>query len=368
MSQDPAQSVLAAVRAELPGIAASATAVDRLGAVDPGVLARLAGAGYFALLQPISFGGLEADPNDHLTATRELSRACTSTGWLAGMFGAANWHLALFDARAQADVWESDPHALLCTSYAPTGRLEKVDGGYLLSGQWHHCTGVVHASWLMAGAIVIGPDGAAEDFLVALVPRRDYTIESNWNGAGLRGIGAGDVAITRALVPHHRAFGWVSPDQRAAMAPLFRLPQPTMYTHTGTAPLLGAAAGALDMCPPEEPRPLGRYAMTRADLDLSVLQMQRNLAELMDCARGGADPDDTLMLRSRRDQVVACERAIRAVRLAIRTVASDADHDVVHRLWRDVQTARIHAANNTEQVLTMYGRFAFGLSVDDLMW
>ena len=145
MSQDPAQSVLAAVRAELPGIAASATDVDRLGAVDPGVLGRLADAGYFGLLQPTSFGGLEADPDDYLTATRELSKACTSTGWLAGMFGVANWHLALFDVRAQGDVWESDPNALLSTSYAPTGRLEKVDGGYLMSGQWHHCTGVMHA-------------------------------------------------------------------------------------------------------------------------------------------------------------------------------------------------------------------------------
>ena len=96
--------------------------------------------------------------------------------------------------------------------------------------------------------------------------------------------------------------------------------------------------------------------------------MRRNLADLMDCARDSADPDGTLILRSRRDQVVACERAARAVRIAIRTVASDVDHDVVDRLWRDVQTARIHSANNTEQVLTMYGRFAFGLSVDDLMW
>lgn len=296
MSQNSAQRVLAAVRAELPGIAASATEVDRVGAVDPDVLSRLAEAGYFALLQPRPFGGLEAEPDDYLTSTRELSRACTSTGWLAGMFG------------------------------------------------------------------------AAEDFLVALVPRRDYAIEANWKGAGLRGIGAGDVAVTRALVPDHRTFGWASHDQRAALVPLFRLPQPTMYTHTGTAPLLGAAAGALDVCKPEEPTPLGRYAMVRADLDLSVLQMKRNLADLMDCARDGSDPDDTLILRSRRDQVVACERAIRAVRIAIRTVASDVDHDVVDRLWRDVQTARTHAANNTEQVLTMYGRFAFGLSVDDHMW
>ena len=54
---------------------------------DPHVIARLHDAGYFALLQPPSFGGLDAHPDDYLTATRELSAACMSTGWLAAWLG-----------------------------------------------------------------------------------------------------------------------------------------------------------------------------------------------------------------------------------------------------------------------------------------
>lgn len=356
-------SALTAIRALLPDISSRASDVDRTGAVDPEAVPRLQQAGLFAMLQPNEFSGTESEPSDYLTAIREISAACTSTGWLAGQLSVNQWHIALFDEHAQRDVWGRDSGALVCASYAPTGRLEKVADGYLLSGRWALCTGAQHASWLMAGAVLIGADGGAEDFLSVLVPRTDFRVESAWNGLGLRGIDSGDAIVAGVVVPTYRTFGWVSRDQRATLAPLFRLPQPTLYTHAGTAPLLGAALTALDACgtPADDLDPL---AMARADLELSDLQIRRNLADLMASARAGTEPDNDLILRSRRDQVAAAERAVRAVHTAQRY----RDDTLTDRLWRDVQTARIHVANNTEQVLTVVGRFAFGLPVDDIMW
>ncbi|ORW04453.1 acyl-CoA dehydrogenase family protein [Mycobacterium kyorinense] len=354
------ESALAAVRGLLPAIAESAADVDRNRAVDPGIIAALQDAGFFSMLQPTSFGGLEVEPDDYLAATREISAACMSTGWLAGMLGVSTWHLALFDKRAQHDVWDSDRRALVCASYAPTGRLERVNGGFRLSGHWSHCTGVDHAAWLMAGALVVGDDGAAQDFVVALVPRHDYAIEPNWNGLGLRGIGAHDVVVAGATVPGHRTFGWVTPDQRSRLAPLYRLPQPILYTHTGTAPVLGAALGVLAARRAKVRHPLSAVAMAEADLELSVLQMRRNVAELMACARLDAGPEEELMLRSRRDQVLAFERAMTAIRL----FEPDVDAELVERVWRDVRTAHMHVANDVERVLSVVGQFAFGLKVD----
>src|SRR3954464_3691697 len=88
-------SVQSSVRALLPEIAAAADDVDRTGAVQARVIAGLHAAGYFALLRPPSFGGLDAEPDDYLTATRELASACMSTGWLAGWLGVNNWGLAV---------------------------------------------------------------------------------------------------------------------------------------------------------------------------------------------------------------------------------------------------------------------------------
>ena len=368
MTDSAISSVLDSVRSLLPTIAAAATDVDRAGAVNPEVIGQLRETGYFSLLQPRAFGGLEADPDAYLTATRELSSACVSTGWLSGWLAMNNWGLSVRHPRVLEDIWGSDPATLLCSSYAPTGRLERADGGFRLSGRWTRCTGAHHATWLSAAALRVGPDGAAQDFMAVLVPRSDYVIETSWNGLGLRGIGADDVVVSSAFVPDHRAFSWLDLKLDSSVPPLDRLPQPTLYTLAGTMPLLGAAQRALADVSLEQMAARSPVAMAHTDIELSVLQIRRNVSDLMDCVRAGGYPDAALMLRTRRDQVMACERAVRAVRSMAQNSGRDAESGVTERIWRDVQTARMHVASNVEQVLSVAGRFALGLDVDDLIW
>lgn len=355
--------VLTAVRPLLPVLEEAAAEVDRAAAVTPQCIGELRDTGVFAMLQPAAFGGLQAHPDDYLAVVRDVSTACTSTGWLTAMFAVNAWHLALFDPRAQHDVWGSDPRTLLSASYAPTGRLERTRDGYRLSGRWSRCTGVDHAAWSIVGALVVGADGAAEDFTVTLIPRCDYTIEKSWNGLGLRGIGAHDILADGAFVPEYRTFGWVSGQQRGTLDQLYRLPQPTLYTHSGTAPAMGAAGAVLAAHQPTAP--LSAFAMAQADLKLSARQMRRNLAELMDCARTDSEPGTELMLRTRRDQVMAFARSMDAVRL---NVERHRDTDGrIERVWRDLQTAQLHVANDVDRVLSSVGQFELGLQVDEFM-
>jgi len=352
--------VLSSVRDLLPEIAAAAADVDRTGVVDRAVIDRLHDAGYFALLQPPGSGGLDADPDVYLTATLELASACMSTGWLAGWLAVNNWGLSVRDVRVLQEIWGADPRALLCSSYAPTGRLERVPGGFRLSGRWARCTGAPYASWLSVAALKVGADGAAQDFMAVLVPRADYTVHHTWNGLGLCGIGADDVVVTDVFVPEYRAFSWLDMAPVPAVPALQRLPQPTLYTLAGTMPLLGAARRVLGES--------SDWAARRADVDLSVMQIRRNVAEQLDCVRGERYPDADLMLRTRRDQVMASDRALHAVGAVVDAPDPGADDALLERIWRDVQTARMHVASNVEQVLTVVGRHTVGIAVDDLMW
>jgi 3-hydroxy-9,10-secoandrosta-1,3,5(10)-triene-9,17-dione monooxygenase len=352
----------------LPELAAAAEEVDATGVVNPHVIARLHDAGYFALLQPPSFGGLDAHPDVYLTATRELSSACMSTGWLAGWLGVNNWGLSVRDERVLREIWGSDTRTLLCSSYAPTGRLEAADGGFWLTGRWSRCTGAHHASWSSVAALNVGPDGAAQDFMAVLLPRSDYVVEPTWNGLGLRGIGADDVVVTGAFVPEYRAFSWLDLAPDASVPALQRLPQPTLYTLAGTIPLLGAAQRMLDARAGDSDGPLSPVALARSDVELSVRQIHRDVGEQMECVRAGQYPDAELMLRTRRDQVMASDRAARAIGAIVADPGRGLDEALSERVWRDVQTARMHVASNVEQVLTVAGRFALGLDVDDLIW
>ena len=371
MSSPPTRSVLDAVRSLLPAIADAAADVDRHGAVHSDVIDALHHAGYFALLQSQAVGGLDADLEVYLAATRELSTACTSTGWLAGWLGVNSWGLSMRDPRVLGEIWGTDRRALLCSSYSPTGRLHRRDGGFWLSGRWSRCTGARHSSWLSAAALRVGADGAAQDFMAVLVPRADYVVEPTWNGLGLRGIGADDVVVAGAFVPDHRVFSWLHLDPEVSATALDRLPQPTVFTLAGTMPLLGAAQRAVQSVGGGAGRPaLSSIAMAATDIELSLLQIQRDVADLVRCVEEGGQPDSALVLRTRRDQVMACERAVGAVRAVVQDVDRHEvqDEALTERLWRDMQTARKHVSSNVEQVLSVAGRSALGLTVDDLIW
>ena len=49
--------------------------------------------GFFRLLQPVRFGGIEADPLTFLAAVRLIASACGSTGWVASVLGVHPWQL-----------------------------------------------------------------------------------------------------------------------------------------------------------------------------------------------------------------------------------------------------------------------------------
>jgi 3-hydroxy-9,10-secoandrosta-1,3,5(10)-triene-9,17-dione monooxygenase len=173
--------VLAAVKDLLPGIAARADQAEADRKIPAETIAELQEAGVFRMLQPQRWGGLEADPVEFYEVIRALAATCGSTGWVSSVVGVHPWQLALFPDQAQQDVWGEDSSTLVSSSYAPTGKLTKVDGGFQLSGRWSFSSGCDHCSWVLLGAMQLGEDGKPVDMFTILVPRSDYDIEDVWD-------------------------------------------------------------------------------------------------------------------------------------------------------------------------------------------
>src|SRR5215475_13180537 len=100
---DVEQAVVAGIRDLLP-VLREREAEDARDVPADSVKA-LTETGFFRLLQPVSYGGYEADPVTFLTAVRLIASACGSTGWVASVLGVHPWQLALFPPQAQDDVW-----------------------------------------------------------------------------------------------------------------------------------------------------------------------------------------------------------------------------------------------------------------------
>ncbi|MFI6650244.1 3-hydroxy-9,10-secoandrosta-1,3,5(10)-triene-9,17-dione monooxygenase oxygenase subunit [Streptomyces sp. NPDC050529] len=381
--------VLESVRALLPAIEKRAVTTDEARRIPDATIRELSGAGVFRMLQPTRFGGLESDPVDFYQVVREISAVCCSTGWVASVLGVHPWQLGLFPEQAQRDVWGEDPDTRISSSYAPVGRLTPVDGGYELAGRWSFSSGCEHASWALLGALVVGAQGRPVDFLTVLVPRSDYRIEDMWDVVGLRGTASNDVVVETAFVPAHRVLRNYEqaqlkvPGQQVNPGPLYRLPFGAIFTSAVTAPVLGAVSGGYASYVArmkERVRlslgggnfaedPFAQVAIARAasDIDATVLQMDRNMSELLELAAAGQEIPMELRLRTRRDQVRGTERAVAAIDLLFKTAGGNALRrgNPVERAWRDAHAGSVHVANDVERALAMYGRGAFGLTVED---
>jgi 3-hydroxy-9,10-secoandrosta-1,3,5(10)-triene-9,17-dione monooxygenase len=379
--------VISGVADLLPVLRERAQETEDARAVPADSVKALTEIGFFRLLQPARFGGLEADPVTFLTAVRLIASACGSTGWVASVVGVHPWQLALFPLQAQEEVWGADTNTRMSSSYAPTGRAEPVAGGHRLTGRWSFSSGCDHATWVLLGAIVPDADGVPADFRTFLLPASDYAIDDVWDTVGLRGTGSNDIVVSDAFVPEHRSlsfndvFRCVCPGQEANPAPLYRLPYGSLFSYAITTPIIGIASGAYEAHVAyqkervrasyvgqkawEDPHSQVRVAEAAADLDSAWLALERNMAELMGHARAGEKIPLPLRLRVRRDQVRGTGQAINAVDRLFENSGGRALRrgTPIQRFWRDAHAGRVHAINDPERALTMFGRGEFGLRI-----
>jgi 3-hydroxy-9,10-secoandrosta-1,3,5(10)-triene-9,17-dione monooxygenase len=387
LSENVGQAVVAAVGDLLPALRERAQETEDARVVPAESVKALAETGFFRLLQPARFGGLQADPLTFLTAVRMIASACGSTGWVSSVVGVHPWQLALFPLQAQEEVWGADSGTRMSSSYAPTGRAEAVPGGHQLSGRWSFSSGCDHATWALLGAIVLDADGNPADFRTFLLPASDYVIDNVWDTVGLRGTGSNDVVVAGAFVPEYRSLSFndvsrcVCPGQQANPAPLYRLPFGSVFSYAITTPIIGMATGAyaahveyqrervrasyVGQKASEDPFGQVRIAEAAADLDAAWLALEHNMTELMELARAGQRIPVSLRLRVRRDQVRGTGQAISAVDLLFENSGGRAlrTGTPIQRFWRDAHAGRVHAINDPERALSMFGRGEFGLQV-----
>src|SRR5262249_55418105 len=156
------EAVLDAVTELLPTLRDRAQEAEDARRISEETIKSLQETGFFKLLQPARYGGLEASPVDFYRGVRLIASACGSPGWVSSVLGVHPWQLALFDERAQDEVWGEDPTTLVSSSYAPMGRAKVVDGGFQFSGRWSFSSGCDHAQWVFLGGLVMGEDGPTD--------------------------------------------------------------------------------------------------------------------------------------------------------------------------------------------------------------
>ena len=132
--------------------------------------------GFFTMLLPKQWGGLERRPQEFFAEQVRIAEADMSTAWAGGIIAVHAFQLALMSEEAQREVYENDPNTLISSSYNPVGaRAEMCEGGFMLHGRWGWSSGSGHCTWALLGGVIPG-DG----YRTFLVPRSRYDIEDTW--------------------------------------------------------------------------------------------------------------------------------------------------------------------------------------------
>lgn len=387
---EAAQQVLDKIDALLPDLAQRAQSTEDARRVPEEVADLVEATGFFKLLQPSQWGGFEADPVTFYEAVRRLATACGSTGWVAGIVGVHNWHLALFSQQAQEDVWGEDPNVRISSSYAPMGMGEVVEGGYKVNGSWAWSSGCDIADWVVVGGPVI-KNGKPVDFVSFLIPRSDYNIKDVWNVVGLRGTGSNTIEVKDAFVPTHRMLSFramsmgEAPGLERNTAPVYKMPWGTIHPSTISTPIVGMAYGAYEAHvehqgkrvraayagekSKDDPFAKVRIAQAASDIDAAWRQLSGNLQAEYDHILAGEEVPMELRLAARRDQVRATGRAIDSIDLLFENSGAHAleNGTPIQRFWRDAHAGRVHAANDPERAYQAFGNGEFGIPIGDTM-
>lgn len=356
--------------AMLPALRARAMRTVAERCVPAQTIAEFHAAGFFRILQPKRWGGYEMHPNVFYEVQKIIARGCMSSGWVLGVVGGHPYQLALFPARAQEDVWGSDTTVLVSSSYQPVGKVERVEGGYRLSGHWGFSSGCDHCGWVLLGA-VIPPEkeGSAPDMRTFLVPRADYEIVDGWTVFGLQGTGSQDIVVKDAFVPEHRThksddgFHCQSPGQQENAAPLYRLPWAQVFLRLVSTSALGGALGALDAATQimrervstntgkqsrTDPFLLNALARGYAQVEEMEAVLRRNMDDLMGYARNGFEIPMQKRALFRYQSATVASRCADLVDALLPMLGGRAIYmsSPVVQYWLDLKAARAHVAND----------------------
>ncbi len=201
----------------------------------------------FSLMVPKSYGGHEADLDTFFDVVLTLSRADASMGWITGFYIEHNLWLLNYSDDVCARVFDGNDHVLAPAALnIGAGQAIKVEGGYVLNGQWQWGTGIVHGTWVLAGGLIMDNEGGPVPTFF-LMPISDVEPIDTWHVTGMCATGSWDFRIDDVFVPEERALPFqqfldaTSGITERFSAPLYSTPLMPVLGFAASLPILGAA-------------------------------------------------------------------------------------------------------------------------------
>ncbi len=182
-------------------IAREADEAEKLRHMSDATYTALREKGLIHMMTPRALGGSELAYSDGLEIAERVSRIDGSTGWNVMVYGVQHGTCgSLITEAGSKEVFGAGPDTNVAGQGIPRGVARKVDGGYMIKGDWSYASGIFHSNWVHSGCILMEDgqpvmDHGAPIMVITYVPRDAIELKDNWDVMGLRGTGSFDYSI-----------------------------------------------------------------------------------------------------------------------------------------------------------------------------
>lgn len=335
---------------------------ESAGRLHPAQLKIIREQGWFKMLVPQVYSGLEMALPDVVRLEECISWINGSTGWVVTLCSGAGWFGGFLNSDKAIEAF-NNPDVCLAGSGAAAGTAELTENGYLINGKWKYASGAYHATHFTAnctitknGQSVYNPDGSPliRPFIFNAA---DVRIIQTWHSMGLTATGSESFKIENLLVTEKECFA-IDPAQAVIKLPVYLYPFMPLAEATTAVNLSGMAWNFIDLC---DELFENRKQSERLSSENKIM-LDRVLAAAkidLDAARAGfyetLDFSWTASQNNQADQALYAQVGVKSrelARVARRCVdelypycgLTAADTTMrINQVWRDIHTASQHA-------------------------
>lgn len=392
-AQTPAvngMSMLEKIQQILPQIAQNAETAEQLRRVPDENIKLLKEINFHRAFQPKVYGGLEMSLPDFANCIVTLAGACAGTAWAFSLLCTHSHQIAMFSKQLQDEIWLKDPNATASSSIAPFGKVEEVDGGIILNGDYGWSSGCDHAEYAIVGFNRFDTEGN-KIYSFGVIPRSDYEIVDNWYAQAIKSSGSKMLKLVNVFIPEYRiskakdmmegksaGFG-LYPDSN-----IFYSPYRPYFASGFSAVSLGIAERMVEAFKEKQRNRVRAYTGVNVGLATPALMRIAESTHQVAAARALLEktwedhrihginhhyPNKETLAFWRTNQAYAVKMCIEAVDrlMAAAGATSFMDNSELQRLFRDSHMTGAHAYTDYDVCAQILGRELMGMEPDPTM-
>jgi len=377
------QQLIESIQSLVPMIEENAAEAERGRKPVDSVMQAIEKTQAYRYFVPKKYDGFEFSLEGFMQIGMILGAADISTAWVVTFCMEHNWLIGLYNQEAQDHIFSKHPYIIAPGALAPRGVATPVEGGFRLTGQWQWGTGVMHANWVMVGALTEGAD--PHELCMYALPIEQAEIIDTWQMSGMAGTGSNDIAIKDAFVPGYLRQQLT--DMRAGDSPgadihktaTYRMPMLPVLGLTAAAPAVGCAKKTVDLFKQSllqrmvygTRNKLSDRALAQSKLAHLTVRLNNTEQALLQIAREvtqWGESGDICPDIARAAFRVRIGHVVRDARNIVRDV-SEASGSSAHNLQnplqralRDLETLSCHTVFDLDVSSEAYGRLLLGLA------